>query len=32
MSKDITDDILLRAGFKETDRVDDTYTTFELTD
>lgn len=32
MNKDITEDILLKAGFKETDRVDNTYTTFELTD
>lgn len=32
MSKNITEDILLKAGFKKTDRVDNTYTTFELTD
>lgn len=30
MSKDITEDILLKAGFEEIDRVDNVYITFEL--
>lgn len=30
MSKDITEDILLKAGFKETGRNDRVYVTFEL--
>lgn len=30
MSKDITEDILLKAGFEEIDRVDNVSITFEL--
>lgn len=31
MSKDITEEILLKAGFKEISKVNPRYTTFELT-